>query len=111
MQHFDDFGCCMFCQIIDEELQEQKRIVLTSEHFVAVELFASPAPFCTHIYPRRHMASFSDVSAKEIVDLGRVLRTVLALLLDFADRELPGAINENAGWIVVKPRSLRDGAE
>ena len=80
MQHFDDFGCCMFCQIIDEELQEQKRIVLTSEHFVAVELFASPAPFCTHIYPRRHMASFGDISAKEIVDLGRVLRTVLAKL-------------------------------
>jgi hypothetical protein len=40
-----------------------------------------------------------------------VLRTVLALLLDFADRELPGAINENAGWIVVKPRSLWDGAD
>ena len=80
MQHFDDFGCCMFCQIIEEELEEQKRVVLTSEHFVAIELFASPAPFCTHIYPRRHMASFSDVSAKEIADLGRVLRTVLAKL-------------------------------
>lgn len=80
MQHYDDFGCCMFCQIIEEELGEQKRIVLTSEHFVAMELFASPAPFCTHIYPRRHMASFGDISAKEIADLGRVLRTVLAKL-------------------------------
>ena len=80
MQHFDDFGGCMFCQIIEEELEEQKRIVLTSEHFVAMELFASPAPFCTHIYPRRHMASFSDVSTREIADLGRVLRTVLAKL-------------------------------
>src|SRR5215471_7202038 len=80
MQHFDDFGCCMFCQIIEEELEEQKRIVLTSEHFVAMELFASPAPFCTHIYPRRHMASFGDVSSKEIADLGRVLRTVLGKL-------------------------------
>jgi len=70
MQHFDDFGCCMFCQIIEEELEEQKRVVLTSEHFVAVELFASPAPFCTHIYPRRHMANFADVSSKEIADLG-----------------------------------------
>jgi UDPglucose--hexose-1-phosphate uridylyltransferase len=80
MEHFDDFGCCMFCQIIEEELEEQKRVVLTSEHFVAVELFASPAPFCTHIYPRRHMANFGDVSSKEIADLGRVLRTVLAKL-------------------------------
>ena len=80
MQHFDDFGCCMFCQIIEEELEEQKRIVVTSEHFVALELFASPAPFCTHIYPRRHTASFGDISTREIADLGRVLRTVLAKL-------------------------------
>jgi UDPglucose--hexose-1-phosphate uridylyltransferase len=80
MQHYDDFGCCMYCQIIDEELNEQKRIVVTSEHFVAMELFASPAPFCTHIYPRRHMASFGDISTPEIAELGRVLRTVLAKL-------------------------------
>jgi len=80
MQHFDDFGSCIFCQIIEEELEEQKRIVLTSEHFVAMELFASPAPFYTHIYPRRHMASFGDISAKEIADLGRILRTVLGKL-------------------------------
>ncbi|HVN22276.1 MAG TPA: galactose-1-phosphate uridylyltransferase [Dongiaceae bacterium] len=80
MQHFDDYGCCMFCQIIEEELEEQKRIILTSEHFVAMQLFASPSPFYTHIYPRRHMASFGDISAKEMADLGRVLRTVLAKL-------------------------------
>ena len=82
MQHFDDFGCCMFCQIIEEEpeMEEQRRVVLTREHFVAAEVFASPAPFCTHIYPRRHLANFSDVSSKEIADLARVLRTVLAKL-------------------------------
>lgn len=80
LRHFDDFGCCMFCQMIDEELQEKQRVVLESEHFVAVELFASPSPFFTHIYPRRHMASFGDISSKEIVDLGRVLRTMLAKL-------------------------------
>src|SRR5579864_3741777 len=60
LRHYDDFGCCIFCQMIEEELQEKRRIVLESEHFVAAELFASPAPFFTHIYPRRHMASFGD---------------------------------------------------
>jgi UDPglucose--hexose-1-phosphate uridylyltransferase len=80
LRHHDDFGCCMFCQIIEEELQEHTRVILTSEHFVAVQLFAAPAPFFTHIYPRRHMASFGDISAKELTDLGRVLRTVLAKL-------------------------------
>ncbi len=31
---------------------------------------------CTHIYPRRHMASFGDISAAEIADLARMLRTL-----------------------------------
>ena len=60
-QH-DDFGICMFCQMIEEELELNERIVLGTEHFVGMQLFASPTPFCTHIYPRRHMASFGDIS-------------------------------------------------
>ncbi len=80
LQHHDDYGCCIFCQMIEEELQEKERVVLESEHFVAVELYASPSPFFTHIYPKRHMASFGDISTKEVSDLGRVLRTMLAKL-------------------------------
>jgi UDPglucose--hexose-1-phosphate uridylyltransferase len=80
LRHYDEFGCCIFCQMVDEELKEQQRVVLQSEHFVAIEIFASPSPFFTHIYPRRHMASFGDISAKEMTDLGRVLRTLLAKL-------------------------------
>ncbi len=80
LQYFDDFGECMFCQALEEELKEQTRIVAVSEHFVALELYASPAPFSTHIYPRRHMASFGDVSAAEINDLARMLRLTLAKL-------------------------------
>ena len=80
MRHYDDYGECMFCQMMAEELEEGQRIVMVSEHFVALELYASPVPFCTHIYPRRHTASFGDVSAAEINELARVLRTMLAKL-------------------------------
>jgi UDPglucose--hexose-1-phosphate uridylyltransferase len=80
VRYFDDFGECMFCQAIEEELQDQTRIVAVSEHFVALELYASPAPFSTHIYPRRHMASFGDVSTAEMNDLARMLRLILAKL-------------------------------
>jgi len=78
LRHYDDVGECMFCHMVHGELEEQTRIVLKTEHFVALELFASAAPFSTHIYPLRHMASFGDISAVEIVDLARVLRTIMA---------------------------------
>ena len=80
LRHYDEFGECMFCQMIEEELEEKQRIVLITEHFVALELFASPTPFCTHIYPRRHMACFGAISPEELADLGCTLRTLLGKL-------------------------------
>ncbi len=80
LRHYDDYGECMFCQMLGEELEEQTRIVAVSEHFVVLEPYASSAPFSTHIYPRRHMASFGDVSGSEINDLARMLRSTLAQL-------------------------------
>jgi UDPglucose--hexose-1-phosphate uridylyltransferase len=43
-----------------------------------MELFASPTPFATHIFPLRHMATFGEISTAEVSDLARVLRTLLA---------------------------------
>ena len=80
LRHYDEYGECMFCQMIEEELGEQSRIVIRSDHFVAMEPFASPTPFATYIFPRRHMAGFSDIGGNEISDLARVLRTVMAKL-------------------------------
>jgi UDPglucose--hexose-1-phosphate uridylyltransferase len=80
LRHYDDFGTCIFCQSVEEELHENQRIVLVTDHFVALQLFASPAPFSTHIYPRRHMASFGDIGGAELTDLAFVLKTILAKL-------------------------------
>ena len=77
-RHYDDAGECMFCHMVEREVEDQTRIVLKGEHFVAMEVFASATPFATHIFPLRHMASFGDITDLEIVDLSRVLRTLLA---------------------------------
>ncbi len=80
LRHYDEFGECIFCSAVQEELQDKSRLIVTTDHFVALEPFASYTPFCTHIYPRRHMANFADISGEEISDLARVLRLVLAKL-------------------------------
>lgn len=80
LQHYDDYGECMFCQMVAEEIADEERVVMMTEHFIAIEPFASPTPFATHIYPRRHMASFGDISAAEITDLARILKKILGKL-------------------------------
>jgi UDPglucose--hexose-1-phosphate uridylyltransferase len=78
LRHYDDVGECMYCHMVEREVEDQTRIVIKSEHFVAMEVFASATPFATHIFPLRHMASFGDINDQEITDLARALRTVLA---------------------------------
>lgn len=80
LAHWDEYGECIFCRALGEEIQAGERLVEISDLFVAVVPFASGTPFATHIYPRRHMASFGDITEDEIVDLARVLRRVLARL-------------------------------
>ena len=118
LRHFDDFGECIFCSVLADELEEEKRIVLASKHFVAMEHFASASPFATQIYPRRHMASFGDITTEELEDMAQVLRSVLAKLyfglkdpdFNFTIRSAPA---ENAGvkyyhwYLSIIPRMSR----
>jgi UDPglucose--hexose-1-phosphate uridylyltransferase len=80
LRHYDEFGECIFCQMIAEERAEGSRIVIDSEHFVAMEQFASPTPFGTHVHPKRHMASFGNIREDELVDLARVMKQLLGKL-------------------------------
>jgi UDPglucose--hexose-1-phosphate uridylyltransferase len=80
LRHYDEFGECIFCTVLQDELEEKTRVVMETDHFAVIEPFASATPFNTYIYPKRHSASFGDISAPEITDLARVLRTVLAKL-------------------------------
>jgi len=80
LRYFDDAGEGMFCHRVEREVEDQTRIVLTSEPFVAMEVFASPTPFATHIFPLRHVASFGEITTAEAVDSARILWTLLAKL-------------------------------
>jgi UDPglucose--hexose-1-phosphate uridylyltransferase len=118
LRHYDEFGECMFCNALQEDLDDPVRLVYASTHFVALEPFASATPFTTYIYPRRHMASFGDISPEEIEDLAVVLRAVMAKLYaglnnpDF-NYTIRSAPHENAGviyyhWYVsIIPRLTR----
>ena len=118
LRHYDDAGECMFCHMVEREVEDKTRVVLKSERFVAMEVFASATPFATHIFPLRHMASFGDISEMEIVDLARVLRTLLAKIyvglenpdLNFTVRSGPAeyAAARHFHWYVsVIPRLTR----
>lgn len=80
LKHFDEFGECIFCHVLAEELAEGLRVVLETEHFVSFVKFAALTPFSMLVMPRRHAACFAEVNDAEAVDLARNLRRTLAKL-------------------------------
>jgi UDPglucose--hexose-1-phosphate uridylyltransferase len=80
LEHFDEYGECIFCRVLSQELEEGTRLVLETEYFVAFIQFATLTPFSMLIMPRRHMACFVEMRDAEAADLARILRRSLAKL-------------------------------
>lgn len=80
LRHFDEFGECIFCRVKEQELIEETRVVVETEHFVSFVQFATLTPFSMLIMPKRHMACFVEMNDVEAADLARNLRRTLAKL-------------------------------
>lgn len=73
---------CIFCRIIEEEIECNKRLILRNRHFCVTAPFASRFPFEMSIYPLRHSPHYSTLSKEELNSLAKTLKIVLISLKD-----------------------------
>jgi UDPglucose--hexose-1-phosphate uridylyltransferase len=53
---------CVFCDMIRQELQQQSRVLLENEEFLAICPFAPRSPFEVWILPKNHHSSYVDLT-------------------------------------------------
>jgi len=83
--YFDDFGRCVFCDIIQYEIIGKKRIICENEDFIAFAPYASTVPYNVKILPRKHESCFGSISEKGARSLASILRTILHKLYYLLD--------------------------
>ncbi len=71
---------CLFCDMIQQEIETDKRIVVSTDNFVAFTPFASRFPFEVWILPKKHQSNFENLQGFEAEELAYVLKGVLASL-------------------------------
>jgi UDPglucose--hexose-1-phosphate uridylyltransferase len=77
-QHYhDEWGRCVYCEIIEHELKEETRIVDDREHVTSFVPFAAEVPFEIWIIPKKHQADFGMINNKEKDELSRIIITIL----------------------------------
>ena len=67
----------LFLEMLDFELKDKKRILLTNKSFTAFAPYASECPYEIWIMPKKQNANFTKITIKQKKDLAKILKKTL----------------------------------
>ena len=76
-RHYEAKERCVFCDIIRQEIADDRRIIQEDADIIALAPYAPRFAFETWILPRRHGARFEEAPRQEYEGLARMLKSVL----------------------------------
>lgn len=104
-RYFDEWGRCVFCDILEFEIKNKRRIISESDNLVAFIPYHAEVPFETWIMPKRHQADFGNISDEEKTDLAEMMRAILFKIFDkLNDPDYNYIINTSARYKADEPQ-------
>lgn len=101
--HHASTGRCLFCDTVQGELADGRRIVLEGERFVAFVPFFARYPYEVYLAPKQHQATMVDWTAGDAEDLAAVLSGLL--------RKYDALFSKPFPYIMVCHQAPTDGAQ
>jgi UDPglucose--hexose-1-phosphate uridylyltransferase len=101
---------CIFCDIIANEQEAQKRVLMESSNFLVFAPYASRFPYELTIIPRNHSFSYELASDAELANLAEVLKRTLSCLhktiedapYNYILHTAPNLIPRPGHWLTIK---------
>jgi UDPglucose--hexose-1-phosphate uridylyltransferase len=75
-EHHAQHGACIYCEILERELQDGRRLVAGNATIAAFVPYFARWPAEITIYSRRHFGSLTDLAGSECEDLAAMIKTV-----------------------------------
>ncbi len=76
---------CVFCTIIEHEIEVKKRVLFENDEFIAYCPFASRTPFEIHVMPKNHNPYFERITDKQKIKLAEVFSKALGAIYKALD--------------------------
>ena len=86
LEFYNYRGRCVYCDMIQQELATEKRVVIDTPGFVAFCPFASRFPFETWVLPKIHSSQYENIQKNSVDELSGVMRLVIAKIETALDR-------------------------
>lgn len=84
-----EHGACLFCDMLKNELDFQKRIIFRNEHFTVFLPFFTEYPYGVYIFPNRHVQYITELDDAERQSLGLTIRDTVGMLDSLFDYKFP----------------------
>jgi UDPglucose--hexose-1-phosphate uridylyltransferase len=88
VSHHDATNRCLYCEMLERERADGRRIVFETAEFMAFCPFASRFPFELCLMPKEHSPAFDAVANDELPELAFMLRQSLRRLAGIVDAPL-----------------------
>ena len=76
-EHRERTGRCLFCDVVQEERRDGRRIVWENDGWLAVIPFYARWPYEVHVIAKAHRLALPDLTVEERLDLARTLKAVM----------------------------------
>lgn len=80
---------CLFCDMLENEMKEDKRIIFKNEHFTVFLPFFSEYPYGVYIMSNKHKNYITDFNEEERAALAVTLRDTVGMLDSLFDYPFP----------------------
>ncbi|MFA9380504.1 MAG: galactose-1-phosphate uridylyltransferase [Acetanaerobacterium sp.] len=78
--HYDQTGRCLFCDLHNNELKEEKRIIFENEHFTVFLPFFTEYPYGVYIISKKHKQYITEFDEAERTALARTFKQTVGML-------------------------------
>ena len=79
-EYYERKDRCLYCDVLYQELNDRKRVIIENADFAAFAPFASRSPFEVWILPKFHSSAFCMTTHSQIQNMADMLRDVLQRL-------------------------------
>jgi UDPglucose--hexose-1-phosphate uridylyltransferase len=79
-QYFEYKERCVFCDMIRQELDDGRRLVIENSDFISFAPFAARFPYETWLLPKEHNSNFESYPRHKLAELAQILKDTIRLI-------------------------------
>ncbi|MEG0541871.1 MAG: galactose-1-phosphate uridylyltransferase, partial [Angelakisella sp.] len=88
-EYYEEKGCCIFCDMLENEQQDGRRIVFENEHFTVFLPFFTEYPYGVYIMPKRHIQYITQLTDAERESFAITMKQTVGMLDTLFESHFP----------------------